>query len=64
VRHGRERLVLRRPGPDGRRDAARAGTVGEGLADPTAAGEPVNPRDERGDRLSDWPHRPRTKSLF
>ena len=40
------------------------GTVGKVLADLTAAGELVNPRDKRGYRLPDWPRRPRTKSLF
>jgi hypothetical protein len=40
------------------------GTVGKALADLTAAGELVNPRDKRGYRLPDWPRRPRTKSLF
>ena len=40
------------------------GTVNEGLADLTAAGELVNQRDKRGYRLPEWPSRPRTKSLF
>ena len=41
-----------------------AGTVAKALADLTAAGELVNPRDRRGYRLPDWPRRPRTRSLF
>ena len=41
-----------------------AGTVGKALADLTAAGDLVNPRDKRGYRLPDWPRRPRTRSLF
>jgi hypothetical protein len=40
------------------------GTVNKALADLTAAGELVNPRDRRGYRMKDWPRRPRTKSLF
>jgi hypothetical protein len=40
------------------------GTVSKALADLTAAGELVNPRDKRGYRLPDWPRRPRTRSLF
>jgi hypothetical protein len=40
------------------------GTVDKALADLTAAGELVNPRDKRGYRLPDWPRRPRTRSLF
>ncbi len=40
------------------------GTVGKALADLTAVGELVNPRDKRGYRLPEWPRRPRTKSLF
>ena len=40
------------------------GTVGKALADLTAAGELVNPRDKRGYRMPDWPRRPRTRSLF
>lgn len=40
------------------------GTVGKALADLTACGELVNPRDKRGYRLPDWPRRPRTRSLF
>lgn len=41
-----------------------AGTVGKALADLTAAGELVNPRDKRGYRLPAWPRRDRTPSLF
>lgn len=40
------------------------GTVAKALAELTAAGELVNPRDRRGYRLPDWPRRPRTPSLF
>ena len=40
------------------------GTVSKALADLTACGELVNPRDKRGYRMPDWPRRPRTKSLF
>jgi hypothetical protein len=40
------------------------GTVSKALADLTAAGELVNPRDKRGYRLPEWPRRPRTRSLF
>jgi hypothetical protein len=41
-----------------------AGTVNKALADLTAAGELVNPRDRRGYRLKNWPRRPSTRSLF
>jgi hypothetical protein len=40
------------------------GTVSKALADLTAAGELVNPRDKRGYRMPDWPRRLRTRSLF
>jgi hypothetical protein len=40
------------------------GTVGKSLADLTAVGELVNPRDKRGYRMPEWPRRPRTASLF
>lgn len=49
------------------RDAKKAhgpGTIAKALADLTSAGELVNPRDKRGYRLSEWPRRPRTPSLF
>jgi hypothetical protein len=39
-------------------------TVGKALADLTAAGELVNPRDKCGYRMKEWPRRPRTKSLI
>ncbi|HVK18306.1 MAG TPA: hypothetical protein VM533_15300 [Fimbriiglobus sp.] len=34
------------------------GTVSKPLADLTAAGESVNPRDKRGYRMPDWARRP------
>jgi hypothetical protein len=40
------------------------GTVAKALADLTAAGELVNPRDKKGYRLSDWPRPDDTPSLF
>lgn len=40
------------------------GTVAKALAELTASGELVNPRDKRGYRLAEWPRRPRTPSLF
>src|SRR5262249_24756356 len=40
------------------------GTVAKALADLTAAGELVNPRDKKGYRLPDWPRRKKTPSLF
>jgi hypothetical protein len=40
------------------------GTVAKALAELTAAGELVNPRDRRGYRLPDWPKPSRTPSLF
>jgi hypothetical protein len=40
------------------------GTVNKALADLTAAGELINPRDRRGYRMPDWPRGPRTRSLF
>jgi uncharacterized protein YbaR (Trm112 family) len=40
------------------------GTVAKALAELTATGELVNPRDRRGYRLPDWPKPPRTPSLF
>jgi hypothetical protein len=42
----------------------RPETAAKALADLTAAGELVNPRDKRGYRMPDWPRRPRTRSLF
>jgi hypothetical protein len=41
-----------------------AGTVAKALADLTAAGELVNPRDKRGYRLAEWPQPDDTPSLF
>jgi hypothetical protein len=41
-----------------------AGTVAKALADLTAAGELVNPKDKRGYRLPEWVRRSQTKSLF
>ena len=41
-----------------------AGTVAKALAELTAAGELVNPKDKRGYRLPEWPRRTRTPSLF
>jgi hypothetical protein len=41
-----------------------AGTVAKALADLTAAGELVNPKDKKGYRLPDWVRRSRTPSLF
>jgi hypothetical protein len=38
--------------------------VAEALADLTAAGELVNPRDERGYRLPEWSRPDDTPSLF
>ena len=40
------------------------GTVAKALADLTALGELVNPRDKRGYRLAEWPRRPRAPNLF
>jgi hypothetical protein len=40
------------------------GTVVKALAELTAAGELVNPKDKRGYRLPEWPRRPRTPNLF
>jgi hypothetical protein len=40
------------------------GTVAKALADLTASGELVNPRDQRGYRLPEWARRVRTPSLF
>ena len=40
------------------------GTVAKALADLTAAGELVNPKDKKGYRLAEWPKRPQTPSLF
>jgi hypothetical protein len=40
------------------------GTVVKALAELTAAGELVKPRDRRGYRLPDWPRQSRTPSLF
>ena len=43
------------------------GTVAKALADLTAAGELVNPRDKRGYRLPEWPRKKRptkTPTLF
>ncbi|MDB5308079.1 MAG: hypothetical protein JWO38_2281 [Gemmataceae bacterium] len=40
------------------------GTIAKALADLTAAGELVNPRDKRGYRLPNWPRRTKTPSLF
>jgi hypothetical protein len=48
------------------RDAGKghgAGTVAKALADLTATGELVNPRDKRGYRLAGW-RRDKTPSLF
>jgi hypothetical protein len=39
-------------------------TVAKALADLTAAGELVNPKDKRGYRLPGWARRDRTPSLF
>jgi hypothetical protein len=41
-----------------------AGTVAEALADLTAAGELVNPKDKRDYRLPEWPRPDDTPSLF
>ena len=41
-----------------------AGTIARALADLTAAGELVNPKDKNGYRLPDWVRRSQTKSLF
>jgi hypothetical protein len=38
--------------------------VAESPADLTVAGELVNPRDKRGDRLAEWPRPTDTPSLF
>jgi hypothetical protein len=38
--------------------------VSKALADLTAVGELVNPRDNRGYRMKEWPRRPRTRNLF
>lgn len=49
------------------RDAKKGhgpGTVAKALADLTAGGELVNPRDKRGYRLAEWPRRKNTPSLF
>lgn len=40
------------------------GTVAKALAELTASGELVNPKDKRGYRLAAWPRRSRTPSLF
>lgn len=40
------------------------GTVAKALAELTASGELVNPKDKRGYRLPAWPRRPKTPSLF
>jgi hypothetical protein len=40
------------------------GTVDKALADLTATGGLVNPRDKKGYRLADWMRRRRTPSLF
>lgn len=40
------------------------GTVAKALAELTAAGKLVNPRDRRGYRLPDWPKPSQTPSLF
>jgi hypothetical protein len=41
-----------------------AGTVAKALADLTAAGALVNPKDKRGYRLPEWVRRSQTPSLF
>ena len=40
------------------------GTVAKALADLTAAGELLNPRDRKGYRLAEWRRPDRTPSLF
>lgn len=40
------------------------GTVAKALADLTASGALVNPKDKRGYRLAEWPRRSQTPSLF
>jgi hypothetical protein len=40
------------------------GTVAKALADLTASGELVNPKDKRGYRLPEWPRKDDTPSLF
>jgi hypothetical protein len=48
---------------DARKDHG-TGTVAKALADLTAAGELVNPKDKKGYRLPEWLRRSQTKSLF
>jgi hypothetical protein len=40
------------------------GTVAKALADLTASGELVNPKDKKRYRLAEWPKRPQTPNLF
>ena len=42
----------------------RLGTVAKALAELTAGGELLSPKDKKGYRLPEWPARRRTPSLF